>query len=360
MIDGEPLSEAILLRTAGTLRPLTEELEMSLFEACTLLALVSFREHGVEWASIEVGLGGRLDATNVIDSEVTAITNVAMDHQEYLGRTLAEIAREKAGIVKSGVPVVTAEDRLVALDVIQKRADDVGASLHRIEPWRDIVGLSLGPRGTSFTLGCPHYGNLKLETPLPGAHQATNAALAVRALEMLDRPPPVEAVCQGVADVVWPGRADIHHVGGLRLIFDVAHNRAAVAALARLLADLGPPRPLVALVGILGDKDWPRMLPPLLDFADHSVFTVPTSAPLDRHWDPHAAAQEVGSSEAVEVWEVFEEAVGRSMALAQGGGTVVITGSCHTVGDALLVLGIDPFGGSGARRTVADEPREAF
>ena len=346
MIDGEPVSADRVMATAQRLRPLASRQRMSLFEACTLLALEIFAEEEVDSACIEVGLGGRLDATNVIRPQVTAITNVALDHQEYLGDSLEQIATEKAGIIKPGIPVITAEVRPAALAVLEARAKHVGAPFHRIERWRDISGLHLGRGRTRFRLGTGGGAGLELETPLPGAHQAINAALAVRALEFLPRPPSPEAVRAGVAAVRWPGRGQIHRLAGRHFIFDVAHNRAAVAALTRVLADLAPPRPLVVLAGILGDKDWSRMLPPLVDLADRVVFTIPSSAPAERHWNPRVAAEEVGGGVPIDIEQDVAAAVELASALA-GSGTVVVTGSCHTVGDALLVLGQTPFGDGG-------------
>ena len=343
MIDGEPVSADRVMATAQRLRPLAGRQRMSLFEACTLLALEIFAEEEVDSACIEVGLGGRLDATNVIRPQVTAITNVALDHQEYLGDSLEQIATEKAGIIKPGIPVITAEVRPAVLAVLETRAKHVGAPFHRIERWRDISGLHLGRGRTRFRLGTGGGAGIQLETPLPGAHQAINAALAVRALEFLPRPPSREAVRVGVAAVRWPGRGQIHRLAGRHFIFDVAHNRAAVAALTRVLADLAPPRPLVVLAGILGDKDWSRMLPPLVDLADRVVFTIPSSAPAQRHWNPRVAAEEVGGGVPIDIEQDVAAAVERASALA-GSGTVVVTGSCHTVGDALLVLGQTPFG----------------
>lgn len=343
MVDGAPLPVPRLVETATRLRPLVLDLGMPLFEACTLLVLAVFAEEEVETACVEVGLGGRLDATNVIEPEVTAITGVSLDHQEYLGGSLEEIAREKAGIIKTGVPIATAEGRPAVLSVLEARAHEVGAPFHRVEPWRHVSDLRLGRDGTRFTLRTGTGRPVELHTPLPGAHQATNAALAVRALELLPRPPSTDAVRAGVGGVRWPGRGQIHQVGGRHFVFDVAHNRAAVAALVQILADLSPPRPLVVLAGILGDKDWARMLPPLVDLADRVVFTTPTSAPPERHWRPRAVAAEVGGAAPIEVVEEVGAAVGRAVALAENG-TVVVTGSCHTVGDALGILGVSPFG----------------
>ena len=341
MIDGRPLPAERIVHAADRLRPLADGLGMSFFEATTLLALYVFAEAGVESACIEVGLGGRLDATNVISPEVTAITNVALDHQEYLGDTLESIANEKAGIIKPGVPIVTAEGRPAVLSVLESRAEKVGAPFHRVEPWRDISNLRLGPDGTRFRVRAA-AAPMDLETPLPGAHQATNAALAVRALELLRRPPPPAALRSGVAAVRWPGRGQIRRVGDSLFVFDVAHNTAGVEALVRVLADFAPPRPLVLLAGILGDKDWSRMLPPLVDLADRALFTIPFSAPRGRSWNPSEVAARVARGTPVDVVPDLAAALALATERA-GGGTVVVTGSCHTVGDVLLLMGLSPF-----------------
>lgn len=344
VISGKALSAERLAQTADRLQPLTHRLGMSLFEAATLLALVVFAEERVDVACIEVGLGGRLDATNVIRPQVAAITNVALDHQDYLGESLAEIAHEKAGIIKAGVPIVTAADRPVVLKIFREHAQKVGTSFHQVEPWHELSALHLGPDGTRFRLHSQVWGELELATPLPGAHQAVNAALAVRALELLPEPPSRKAVLTGVASVWWPGRGQIHQLGDSLFVFDVAHNTASARALARLLADLSPPRPLVLLVGILGDKDWDRMLPSLIDLADEVVFTVPSSAPAGRGWDPNAVATTVGGGIPITVIPEVGQAVAKASAQAQGG-TTVVTGSCYTVGDALGILGVSPFAG---------------
>ncbi|MGI9626833.1 MAG: bifunctional folylpolyglutamate synthase/dihydrofolate synthase [Longimicrobiales bacterium] len=343
VVNGEPASEARLTDVAAKLAPIFSRGGLSFFEASTLLAFECFRDAGVDVGIIEVGLGGRLDATNVVEPLVTAITNVAMDHQEYLGDSLLEIAEEKAGIIKAGVPVVTAERRPAVLEIFASRAQAVGATLHVLDPWEDISALQLGPDGTRFTVRTDRWGPLSLSTPLLGAHQATNAALAVRGLEAAFPDLAAESVVEGVASVQWPGRVQIRKTGDSLWVFDVAHNTAGVRALSAVLADLAPPRPLILLTGILGDKDWVQMLPPLLDAADHAIFTTPASAPRGRGWDPTAVAAEVGSGKPIEVVEEIDEAVSRAAALGVGG-TVVVTGSCYTVGDALKLLGWAPYG----------------
>ena len=342
VVDGRPVAEDRLLTVAERLAPLVGELGLSFFEAATLLAFETFRREGVEIAAIEVGLGGRLDATNVVDPLVTAITNVAMDHQDFLGDTLAAIAGEKAGIIKHGVPVVTAERRPELLEIFRRRADAVGAPLTVVDPWKDISDLRLGPHSTRFTLETERWGALEIETPLLGAHQATNAALAIRALELALPTLKAEVVVEGVGQVEWPGRVQIRRHGDTLFVFDVAHNTAGARALVTVLRDLAPPRPMVLLTGILGDKDWARMLPPLTDAVDLAVFTTPVSAPTGRAWDPNAVADAVRDGTTIHVEPDFHAALERARSEGAGG-TVIVTGSCYTVGDALQVLGLQPF-----------------
>lgn len=343
LVDGRPLSAARLTRTAEeVVAPLSARLKMSFFESWTLLAFAVFAEEGVDVACVEVGLGGRLDATNVVSPDVVAITNVAMDHQEHLGRTLGAIAREKAGIVKPGIPAVTVEGPSEVMEALEARAHRVGAPLHRVAPDRDLADLRVSADGTRFRYVSAEWGELEVETPLAGAHQAANTAVALKALEFLSSPPSREAVLRGVAEVEWPGRGDVREVDGVRYVFDVAHNVAGVHALARALDDLDVERPLVVLLGVLGDKDWARMLPPLLDRADHAVFTIPLSAPRSRVWSPRAVAEATDPSAEVQIVEQVAAAAKRAHGLAGEGGTVVVTGSCHTVGDVLSVLGQAP------------------
>lgn len=345
LVDGRPLSPRRLAETASeVVAPLAGRLNMSFFESWTLLALLIFAEENVDVACIEVGLGGRLDATNVISPEVVAITNVAMDHQDYLGATLGSIAREKAGIVKPDVPAVTVEGAPEAMREIEARAERVGAPLHKVAPERDAMELSVSAAGTRFRHASAAWGEMDIETPLTGAHQAANTAVALKALEVLPQPPSREAVLRGVAKVEWPGRSDLREVDGIRYLFDVAHNVAGVEALTRLLDDLGLERPLVVVLGVLGDKDWARMLPPLLKRADHAVFTIPLSAPRARAWNPRYVAESVAPLAPIEVVEQLVVAVKRAQELAADGGTIVATGSCHTVGDMLSFLGLAPVG----------------
>ena len=352
-VDGRPAEAGELEAVARELRETIVAHGLTFFEAATFLAFHWFARKEVDVQVVEVGLGGRLDATNVLVPEVSVLTNVALDHADFLGDTLEAIAGEKAGILKPGVPAVTAEVDPGSLAVFRRRAREVGTVLTPMDPRTEIRDLRVGHDVTAFTMDSATWGTLELRTPLVGEHQAWNTALAVRALEALRpplRPGSGAQVLEGVRKVRWPGRDQIRVVDGTEWLFDVAHNTAGVHSLVRVLDGIDLPTPRIALVGVLGDKEWDEMLPPLLTRVDGAVLTQPPSAPEARRWDPHEAArmaQEAlaGQGEAgpwIRVEPVFETAL-RAVRESSAGGTAVVTGSCHTVGDALRALEVEPF-----------------
>lgn len=343
VVAGQALSEETILERAGEIRDVVLQFGLTFFEAVTVLGFHAFAREGVDVAVMEVGLGGRLDATNVVTPLVSAVTNVDMDHAEYLGDTLPLIAREKAGIVKTGVPFLTAERDPELLQIFRDIAEERGAPFWGVDPLTDVRDAEIAADHTAFTLHTRAWGELRLRTPLVGRHQAGNAALAVRILEHLpdDLRPPAEAVVRGVAGVIHPGRDQIEVRPDGTWLFDVAHNTAGIHSLVDTLERLTLPEPVVAVVGVLGDKDWATMLPPLLTRAAAAVLTQPPSAPPERRWDPGAAALAVGRPCPLSVDEDFVEALAWARREA-GQGTVVVTGSCHTVGSALSLLGLQP------------------
>jgi dihydrofolate synthase/folylpolyglutamate synthase len=347
-VDGRPLSPEVLVGYAEEIRGAVVTHGLTFFEASTVLAFHAFAGEGAEIMVVEVGLGGRLDATNVLSPLACALTNVQRDHAEYLGDTLPAIAREKAGIIKPGVPAVTAEIHAPQLDVFRAAAERAGTSLRVLDPGQ-LEGLEVGRRHTAFSLETRAWGRLRLTTPLLGRHQATNAALAVALVEALPPAlrPDADAVRGGVAGVRWPGRDQIEVVDGRTWLLDVAHNTAGIRSLVELLDRLELPAPRVAVVGVLGDKEWGEMLPPLLGAVSRAVLTQPRSAPPSRRWNPEEARSAVAAGPGaptcpVEVRPELQEALRRAREIA-GAGTVVVTGSCYTVGDALAALGRVPF-----------------
>ncbi|MCG6989087.1 MAG: bifunctional folylpolyglutamate synthase/dihydrofolate synthase [Gemmatimonadetes bacterium] len=342
VVGGEALAEEVLTERAAEIADAVRRFGLTFFEAVTVLGLHAFARERVDLAVAEVGLGGRLDATNVVTPLVSAVTNVAMDHAEYLGDTLPLIAREKAGIVKRGVPFVTAEPDPAIFELFRSIAGERGAPFFGVRPG-DLSGIDVARDHTAFTLRTRAWGELRVRTPLVGRHQAANAALAVEILEHLPDGlrPDAEAVLTGVAQVVHPGRDQIEVIDGTTWLLDVAHNTAGVLSLVDTLDRVALPEPVVALVGVLGDKDWRVMLPPLLSRTDRAVLTQPPSAPPERRWDVEDAAGAVEHVCPLRVEEDFVAAL-ESARKEAAGGTVVVTGSCHTVGSALKVLGREP------------------
>ena len=310
------------------------------------MGLTAFAEANVDVAVVEVGLGGRLDSTNVVMPVVSVLTNVGMDHMQFLGDDLRLIASEKAGIAKPGVPLVTAVQSPDLLDIIRSRASIVGAPLTTVSE-TEIVHTTLAADHTSVSV-VPRGGDrpIELAAPLAGPHQATNILTAVRVLEALpDRLRPTEEqLREGLSQTHWPVRLQRMRLGGRTWLFDVAHNVPGIRAVIRALEEVETPRPRVGVVGILADKDWRGMTRDLAHHLDELILTNPPSAPEARSWDPHRAARWLRSRDVrarVRVLSRFDRALAR--AADDSAATIVVTGSCHTVGDAFLHLGVEPF-----------------
>lgn len=338
-VDGEALPEARLETLARRLAPLVADTDATFFEAGTALAFEAFREAEVEVAVVEVGMGGRYDATNVVSPEVCVVTGVALDHTRWLGTSLAEVASEKAGILEGGVPAVLGPMAPEAEAVFDREARSVGSPLVRLGREARVDRVRVRVRGTSFRFVSPDRGELRLEVPLAGEHQARNAGLAVLALDRLREPPGEEALRRGLRAVRWRGRGEWLEAAGGRWLLDTAHNPDAAAALADLVRGLSPPEPVVLLASVLQDKDRDGMLDALAPVCEASVLTLAPSTDPARKWDPEAAAADRGAGCVAE--PDFERALLRARELA-GTGTVLVAGSTAVVGDALRRLSRAP------------------
>ncbi len=336
-IDGRPVDSGLLHGCATEVLPLAEREGATFFESITAVALLAFARAGIEQAVLEVGLGGRLDATNVVTPDACAITNIALDHADYLGDTLEQIAREKAGIVKRSVPIVVGSLPESVHAVVARRAADLSAPL--VVLGRDVFVESVATdiTGTGFTYRSTTDLDLeRFRVPLPGEHQATNAALALAVVEAAGHALDPVSSRTALAGVRWAGRFQVLERPDGTVILDVAHNPAGVRALDETLRRIPAPEPIVGLIGILGDKSWREMLEPVLRHTSAAVFTMPQSAPQARRWDPEEASRAVPGHR-IEVISDFDRAFRRARELA-GDGTVLVTGSSHTVGEALRAL----------------------
>jgi dihydrofolate synthase/folylpolyglutamate synthase len=336
LINGAPVAPERIVGFVQRWTPDVERLGATFFEATTAMAFQFFRDEQVDVAVIETGLGGRLDATNVVQPLVAAVTNIGIDHVEYLGDTLEAIAGEKAGIFKRGAPAVIGEPDARIAGVLDSAAHAAGASsvlsIFRESPPSNV---RVERDGTRFS-----WRGEEWRTPLVGAHQAFNAAVALGVIGILpeDLLVGVDVVRAGLERAVLPGR--FHRVG--KYLFDVAHNPAGAAVLAETLRAVGAARPVVAVLSVLGDKDWRGIMDKLGPLVDEFILTVAPTSPPSRTWDlpePAAYAREIGVRALV--FRDFDRALAYA---AERGETVLVTGSFHTVGDAMDRLEVSPTG----------------
>ena len=341
LVDGSPISEDAVTCWAARLEEPALRLGATFFEISTALAFADFAARGVEIAVVEVGLGGRLDATNVLRPLACGVTRIALEHTEYLGSDLTSIAREKAGIAKRDVPFVTTEADPDVAAVLLAEAQARGAAAERLEPRTRLSGVTADASGVEFDASTPARRYRRLRLGLAGAYQAENALLAVRLAELAGPAFPVDeaAVRAGLSLARMPGRFDRRG----RWVFDVAHNPDGTRALAGVLAATHPPRPVVAVASILRDKGWREMLETLGGAVDELVLTRAPSAPVERAWDLDEVSRwAVGQGLRPTVEPDFGAALDGA---ARRGATVLVTGSFHTVGDAMARLsGVAPLG----------------
>ena len=311
-VNGEMIPEAEVAQRLSEMRMLTAEWEHAptFFELTTALALAHFQSAGCEVVVFETGLGGRLDATNVVTPAVSVITPIALDHQQWLGATLGEIAAEKAGIFKPEVPAISAPQAAEVAEVLRRHARETGTLVLDFvaQPWS----------GSAVNLA--------------GRHQLWHAALAVQALDLAALGIHSEAIERGLREVQWPGR---FQRCGERVVLDGAHNPAAAVCLAETWREVFGREPATLVLGVLGDKDLPAIVAALLPLAAR-VIAVPVRSPRSAPVEevravvgglapelPCAAARDVAS------------------ALAAAGASperVLVCGSLFLVGEALAHL----------------------
>ncbi len=336
-VDGEEISENDVISLADEVRSTAEKIEdfsPTFFEVVTTMAFIHFRKMGVEWAVIETGLGGRLDATNVITPEVSVITKIGLDHCEFLGKTLGEIASEKTGIIKTAVPVVSALQEAEAIRVIEKTARERGAPLFEYGKSFMAEAISEHFAGISFSYrGEGRYEDLAVS--LAGRYQADNASMAIKTAEILiAKYPGMKCdIRKGLSTVQWPGRLEMIHSDPPVLI-DGAHNPQAAVALSEHLRNivLKKYKRIIMVVGVMGDKDVEGILNPLLPVASDILFTAPAygRSAVPKRLAALAAAK---GYESIIVSNV-SDAVKKAVEIWQPGGLIVVTGSFYTIGEA--------------------------
>lgn len=350
-VDGEPVGEAELAGVVEDLRVLVSRMcaegrlsaSPTFFEVATAAAFELFRRRRVDVAVFEVGLGGRLDATTAAAPVAGAITNIDLDHQRDLGHTLAEIAREKAGIIKPGMRLVCGERRLEPYSVIAAACAERGATLD--PAWDGVTVAASGAGGRQVVeIRSPlrRYGPLALA--LRGRHQVENAVVAVRLLEALDGAGVSvsgDAIEQGLQSARWPGRLELFRMAdGRTALVDAAHNAAGAAALGDYLGEAAPRgQPLV--FAAMRDKDHAAMLGHLVPHATCLVLTAPPTPRAARPGDLEAVARAIDPGARVVVEADPAKALAAAWAAAPD---ITVAGSIYLLGAVLPLLAAEAAG----------------
>jgi dihydrofolate synthase/folylpolyglutamate synthase len=401
-IGGNPISEeqfsCALTRVRNAIDRLMERKELTAhpthFEVMTAAAFDQFAEVGVEMAVLEVGMGGRLDATVLARPRLSIITNVSLEHTSFLGDTVAAIAREKVGILPQGGTLLTASREPEAVEVFRKAAAEKRAGIHELDNYLEVstsapggqVAPGAAPRSSGSTpdvlsiraenavsRSSPESGKhaahladavpasgyipaiLTIKTPrrklanfrvsLPGEYQKRNTLLAIAAADLLDEMGTTitnEAMIRGIRSSHWPGRFQIIE-GNPRIILDGAHNPASCQALAQALsASNFNPAETTLVFGIHRTKDYKTMLENILPAANQVILTRGTSPKFRDPYSYAAQARKLTSSDVTPVG-TLEEALSEARKVTPSKGTILITGSLYLVGDTMTHLNIDPF-----------------
>lgn len=340
-INGVPIAEGTVVGLAESIRTGaagTGELSPTFFEVTTAIAFGYFAEQKIDIAVVETGMGGRLDATNVITPLVSVITNIDLEHTEFLGTTLEQIAAEKAGIIKPGVPVVTGVAQPEAWSVILAEANRQGARCYRMPADFGPEEIAGGAAPVFRYRGiAAEYAGLRIT--MRGSHQFGNASLALAAAECLGRQGMVlsePAIRTGLERARWEGRLE-QVAERPDIVLDGAHNPASAAVLAEALTDIRKAyRRLILVVGILKDKDHQGILDRLLPLADQVIVTRPryqrATAVEELAGEVRRAHRDVRAAGTV------ADAIELARAGAGAEDLIIVTGSLYTVGDARAVL----------------------
>jgi dihydrofolate synthase / folylpolyglutamate synthase len=327
-VDRRPISESDIIqkveRVQSWLPSLPPDHHPTFFEVVTIMALDYFVETRCDLVIWETGLGGRLDATNIVTPLASVITNIQFDHQQWLGNSLAEIAFEKAGIIKPRVPVVTTTDVPSALEVVRNIAQERQSPMH-----------------TVHRLDAAHPPLDTLQLPLKGEHQKLNAALALATVQCLQPSISVspEVIRAGLSSVRWPGRLQIEtRSSGQTVVLDGAHNPAGAGTLRAALREFFPSRQSAFILGMLKDKDWSTMCDLLAPLAS-KIVAVPVHS--DRSAQPEdlgRACQQANPTAAIGCASSLAVALEQT----QSAPLLVIAGSLYLVGEAMECLRLAP------------------
>jgi len=347
-INGRQITEQDVIELASSLRADIKDTDLNptFFEFITAMAFKYFASSHVDWAVIETGMGGRLDATNVVHPEVTVITNISLDHCEFLGSTISDIAFEKAGIIKSGVPLITASHDTAVI----KQLSDIAASLNSVIHvfGNDFTGILKQMDNNQITIdysGYAQYSNVSV--PLTGKYQLDNACTAIRACEILREKGvslPDSSIRKGLQSVRLEGRFEWIS-DSPPILLDGAHNPEATRSLAASVKDIFPDKKVILVTGVMNDKDIKETMAPLMEIADSVILT---KAQYERAASPEKMrnilsslnlSESISRPASIVSTASISEALHLAKSMCTVNSIILITGSFYTTGEAKELMG---------------------
>jgi dihydrofolate synthase / folylpolyglutamate synthase len=310
-------------------------MRLRFFDILTGVCFKYFEEQGVDFGVIEVGLGGRLDATNIITPLVSVITNIGYEHVNILGPTLEDVAYEKAGIIKENIPVVTGETKPNILEVFKSVAGENGSEVIQVEEYSQHERASTGSDGQIFNLNTPENSYENLRIPILGMHQVNNASTAVTVAETLaqhDLMIPLEAIRAGLENVYWPGRLEVIHREPM-VVLDCAKDAEATEVVRKTIHDDLNNRRIIAVVSISSDKNIEGMIEHISDIADHFILT--KHSVTYRATEPERLIREIEKyHKPYKVYLERETAFRHAVEIAGPNDMILVIGSVYLAGDA--------------------------
>lgn len=337
MIDGVAVDDDALISAVRLLREASHKaaIDPTYFEALTVLAFLMFAAAQCDITVLEVGMGGRLDATNVVRPVVSLITPIAADHMEYLGRTLRKIAGEKAGVIHASGPALTSNTDPLILSVLRRRSAKFHKRLHVVAQKTSVSSVRESAAGLKFSLATKR-GRYAIHTPLAGRHQVQNVSLAVLAAEtLMARFPSIDraAIERGIRRTRWRGRLERFTIGRRTVFVDGGHNEQAAAVISEFIRKKLP-RPRTLVFGIMRDKEYERVASLLFPLFEQHVLTQPDA---ERGLNPEELRTLAGSRK-VKATVIREPARAMRFALRIARGPIVVFGSLYLAGAATRVL----------------------
>jgi len=339
-VNGYPMSRSDVLLAIDHIRPKVEalakkDMQCTFFEATTCMAFRHFARRRVDAAVIEVGMGGRLDSTNVIEPALSIITNISREHTQHLGNTLGQIAGEKAGIIKKGVPTVSAVPEPEARNVIESRAKEMHSRLYNVQELAHVRIEEQGLLGSKLSIRTKKYKYNNIHIKLPGAHQSLNAATSIISAEIiLDSVFPLsrENIVRGLEATRWAARLQVVRQNPT-IILDATHNPGGAETLALFLKTHFSRKPPVMVIAMMEDKE----VGPVVKLLEPLVSQIIVSqSSYSRRMKATALASRF--SREAEIKENLDEAIDRAILLAGASGTVLITGSIYSASEAMSHL----------------------